>query len=141
MTSNEAETFSKHNFGNTGSLLKVEVNWWLINDLMARWDTIDRVFRFETIDLCSTIEKYSQILGVYYDTQSIIMPPLKQGFKMRMSKDLGIKKEILGLRIEINECTPGFSLQFVCQLRNLSRKSTLFQDFPGRMEPKPDTRF
>lgn len=108
MTSREADTFSKHNFGNIGSLLKVEINRWLINELLARWHTVDQVFRFGTLDLCLTIKEYSRILGVHYDTDFIVMPPLNQGFKIRMSRDLGIKKEIIGPRIERNECPLDF---------------------------------
>lgn len=37
---------------NVGSLLKVEINWRLIESLVAKWDAVDRVFRFGTIDLC-----------------------------------------------------------------------------------------
>lgn len=38
------ETFKKHNFGNTSSLLKVEVNRWLIESLVAKWDVTDQFF-------------------------------------------------------------------------------------------------
>lgn len=61
MTYRVVETLKKHNFGNIGSLLKVAINRWLINDLMARWDPIDQVLRFGTIELCPTIEEYSRI--------------------------------------------------------------------------------
>lgn len=36
MTYHEAETLKKHNLGNIGVLLKVEINRWLLIDLMAR---------------------------------------------------------------------------------------------------------
>lgn len=140
MTSSEAETFSKHNFVNAGSLLKVEINRWLMNDLVTRWDTVNRVFRFETINLCPTIEEYSRFLGVHYDTDSIVMPPLNQSFKMRMSKDLRIKKEILGPRIETNECRWIFSPIYLPTQRPIKKINTVSRP-PGKMEPKSDTRF
>lgn len=122
-----AEILNKHNFGDVWSLLKVEINRWLIKDLVARWDTIDRVLRFGTIDPCATIEEYSQILRVHYDTDSIFMPPLNQGFKVRMSNDLGIKKKLLGLRIEENKCPIDFLFQFVRQLRCLPKNQLFFK--------------
>lgn len=50
ITSHGAEMFKKHNFGNVGSLLKVKINWSLIEGLVPKWDTIDRVFWFGAID-------------------------------------------------------------------------------------------
>lgn len=107
MTPYEAETFKKHNFGNVGSLLEVEINWWLIENLVARWDIVDLVSRFKSIDLCPTIEE-SRIIRAHYNIDSIVTPPLDQGFIMRMSKDLGIKRKILGPRIKMNECPLNF---------------------------------
>lgn len=49
MTSCEVETFKGHNFENVGSLLKVKNNWWLVENLVAKKDDVDRVYRFETI--------------------------------------------------------------------------------------------
>lgn len=140
MTSREADTFSKHNFGNVRSLLKVEINRWLINDLLARWHTVDQVFRFWTLDLCLTIKEYSRIPGDHYDTDFIVMPPLTQGFKIRMSRDLGIKKEIIGPRIERNECPLDF-FPIWLPIQILTEKTNIFQDFSGRVESKSDTRF
>lgn len=109
MTPYETETFKKHNFGNVGSLLEVEINWWLIENI------VDLVSRFKSIDLCSTIEE-SRIISAHYNIDSIVTPPLDQGFKMRMSKDLGIKRKILDPRIKMNECPLNFlSNLFVSQ--------------------------
>lgn len=44
MTTHKAETFKRHNFGNVGSLLKYEINWWSIESLVARWDGVDWFF-------------------------------------------------------------------------------------------------
>lgn len=66
MTSREMKIFKKHNFGNTGSLLKVEINGGNKN-LATKWDTIAQVFRFRSTDLCPKIEEYSKILRVHYN--------------------------------------------------------------------------
>lgn len=63
MTSHEAEIFRRHNFGNARSSLKVEISWWLIENLKATWDIVHRVFQWGTIYLCPTIEEYSRIQG------------------------------------------------------------------------------
>lgn len=57
MTSQEMESFKGYNFGNVGSLLKVEIIWWLIESLVVEWHTVTRVFQLEAIDLCPTIEE------------------------------------------------------------------------------------
>lgn len=50
MTSNEAETLRRHNFGNVGSLLKIEINRSLIEDLMARWTQFIKFFNLEQLN-------------------------------------------------------------------------------------------
>lgn len=62
------------------------------------------------------------------------MPPLNQDFKVRMSKDLGIKKEVLGLRIETNECPLDF-------LSNLFATQYAYQKLLGKNGNKLDIRF
>lgn len=57
-------------------LLKVEINWWLIEGLVTKWDVVDWVVRFGTIDLYLTIDEHSRILGIQYNTDSIVTPPL-----------------------------------------------------------------
>lgn len=57
-------------------LLKVEINWWLIEGLVTKWDVVDWVVRFGTIDLYLTIDEHSRILGIQYNTGSIVTPPL-----------------------------------------------------------------
>lgn len=111
-TSQEMEIFKKHNFGNTDSLLKTEINWWLIMSLVNKWDPIGRVFRFGPINLCPTIEEYSRLLGIHYNTDAIVTPPLNQGFKSRMSKTLGVKRSIIEQKGNANECT----MKFLCDL-------------------------
>lgn len=58
-TSREMEIFKKHNFGNACCLLKVEINWWFIEILVANWDLVSWVFQFDSIDLYPMIEEYS----------------------------------------------------------------------------------
>lgn len=87
MTSYEAETFKKHKFGNVGSLLKVKINRWLIENLVARWEIVDQVFRFGAIDLCPTIEKYSRILGTHYNTDSSNVQRPRDQERIPRSKD------------------------------------------------------
>lgn len=78
MTPQEIETFRKHNFGNVVSLLRVEINHWLIESLVAKWDAADPVFLFGSVDMCPTIEEYSGILGFHYKTDFIVSPPINQ---------------------------------------------------------------
>lgn len=63
LTSHEMEVFKKHNFDNLGSLLKAEINWWLIEGLVARWDDVNRVFRFGMTELCPPIKEDSLSRG------------------------------------------------------------------------------
>lgn len=71
------------------SLLELKVNRWLIESLISKQDDIDPVFRFGTINLCPTIEEYSKLLGVPYDTESMIAPSFNQGFKYEYPKLFG----------------------------------------------------
>lgn len=43
LTSQEMEFFKKHNYGDR-LLLKVEINWWLIESLADKWDPTSLVF-------------------------------------------------------------------------------------------------
>lgn len=58
----EVEASRRHNFENSSSLLGVEINWGLIKGLISKWDIIDQVFRFGTINLCPIVKEYSKIL-------------------------------------------------------------------------------
>lgn len=76
-------------------MLKVEINWLLIESLLAKWDVTDRFFRFFSIEMCPTIKEYSRIVRVEYNTKFIVAPPLNQGFESRTSEILGIKKDAI----------------------------------------------
>lgn len=81
--------------GNALSLLGGEINWWLNEGLIFKWDITDRVFLFGIINLCLTIEEYLRILGVPYNTEFNGFLSFNQGFRWRISKTLRIKKNIL----------------------------------------------
>lgn len=60
-------------------------------------------FSIGSIDLCQTIEECSRILGVHYNIKFIVTPLFNQDLELRISKTLGIKKDILENGDEINE--------------------------------------
>lgn len=99
-----SQNFRRHNFGNSSSLLKVEVNKWLIESLVVKWDVTNQVFWFSSIDLCTTIEEYFRILGIPYNTRFIVSRPFNQSFNLRISEAFGIKNNISEKGDETNEC-------------------------------------
>lgn len=58
--------------------------------------------------MCPTMEEYSIILGVNYNTEVIVTPTLNQGFRSRISKVMGIKKGIVEKGNKENKCTLSF---------------------------------
>lgn len=90
LTTQEVD-FRRHNFGNSKSLLIVKIDQWLIESPSPNGTLQIECFR--AIDLCSTIEEYSKILGVRYDKEFFVFPLPNQGFKSWMSETLWIKKK------------------------------------------------
>lgn len=84
----------------------------MVESLVDKWDPTIRIFRFRSINFCLTIEEYFLLLGVHYNTNSIITPPPNQGSKARMSKVLGIQRNVFDQKGGTNECT----LKFLCNL-------------------------
>lgn len=105
----EAEIFKGHNFGNSSSLSNLKLTCGSSRVLLPIGMS---QFHFGSIDLCSTVEVYSRILGDPYDTDSIVTPPFNQGFKLWRSKGLGIKKNVLEKGDDKNEC----SFNLLCNL-------------------------
>lgn len=62
-------------FGNDLSLAEVEIDWWLLESLIDKWDLRSRVFRFGIIEMFPTLEKYAAFLGVPYDVL-VVSPPI-----------------------------------------------------------------
>lgn len=56
------------------------------------------MFFFSTIKMCPTPEECARILGVHYDTDSIVYAQLNIVFKLQTSKTLRIKNSILGTK-------------------------------------------
>lgn len=94
-TVQEIQIVKSHGFGNALSLAEVEMDWWLLESLIDKWDPRSRVFRFGTIEMCPTLEEYAALLGVPCDVDLIVSPSTALGFKQRLSKTLGIKKKFL----------------------------------------------
>lgn len=86
----EIETFKKHNFGHFGSLIEVKINRWLIGELVSKWDVMDHL-SIRHNRFMSKNRRIFNNLGVPYNAEFLVAPSFNQGFKLRMSKTLGMK--------------------------------------------------
>lgn len=54
------------------------------------------VFRFNTIEICLTIEVYARLIGVSFDCEKVVNPSFESAFKQRLSRTLGNERNSLG---------------------------------------------
>lgn len=66
------------------------INLELIKAIVDKWNTNDRVFRFDTIKMCLTIEEYEKLIDVNFE--NVVLQSFELGFKQKMSRALGIKR-------------------------------------------------
>lgn len=108
------ELLRSHGFGYSHSLSKIIINSKLVEAIVERWNTKDRVLRFCTIEICPTIEECKVNLYLFWLWKTSI-PSFKLGFKQRALRNLGNKKKLQGAdyeSVEYKKCP----LSFLCDL-------------------------
>ena len=81
------------------ALRNVKIKWDFICTAVIFWDPEDHVFRFNTVELCLTIEEFSALLG-YDPSKKSIAVSCDPRHKESLSDALGIPTSITDSMIE-----------------------------------------
>ena len=81
------------------ALRNVKIRWDFLRAAMKFWDLEDHVFRFNTVELCLTIEEFSALLG-YDPSKKSIAVSCDPRHKESLSDALGIPTSITDSMIE-----------------------------------------
>lgn len=82
-------------------LAQVEMDWIMLEAATNHWDPVDKVFRFGTIELCPTLEEYTQFLSLTPKDKDkakgkvkeiAIVPQIKSGYTQDIGGFLKLKK-------------------------------------------------
>ena len=89
------------------ALRNVKIKWDFLHAVVKFWDPEDHVFRFNTAELCPTIEEFSTILG-YDPSKKSVAFSCDPNHKESLSDALGLSTSITNSMIEghmVNLCT------------------------------------
>ena len=81
------------------ALRNVKIRWNFLHAVVKFWDLEDHVFRFNTVELCLTIEEFSALLG-YDPSKKSIAVSCDPRHKESLSDALGIPTSITDSMIE-----------------------------------------
>lgn len=98
-------------YGNLLSLIKIQVNYLLIEALIQHWDPDTVCFRFGTFFLTPTLEEFSQLLKLPSDCDKLVQP-FESGGKNNLSNILEIpcsRIELSASREDSSQCFPANS--------------------------------
>ena len=120
------------------ALRNIKIKWGFFRAVMKLWDPEDHVFRFNTAELCSTIEEFSAILGYDLGKKSVAVT-CDPRYKESLSDALGLPTSIIDSMIEghmvnlhtlisrlIDKCTYGV-------IDNMQRNFGLASCFVGEL--------
>ena len=98
------------------ALKNVKIKWDFLRAVVKFWDPEDHVFRFNTTELCPTIEEFSAILG-YDPSKKSIVVSCEPRHKESLSDTFGLPTSITDSMIEghmVNLCSIIFWLIDKC---------------------------
>ena len=91
--------FTKTNSTTIQALRNVKIKWDFLHAAVTFWDTEDHVFRFNTAELCPTIEEFSAILGYEPGKKSVAIS-CDPKHREILSNALGLSTSITNNMIE-----------------------------------------
>ena len=86
---NTKTNFTAYKLEGIKALRNVKINWDFLRAAMKFWDPEDHVFRFNTAELCLTIEEFSTILS-YDPNKKFVVVSCDPRYKESLSDALGL---------------------------------------------------